>query len=131
MKTGLIASLFTLITVLVFSPPILLAATATHSYDDLNQLTQTVYDTGAKVTTIVYTYDPAGNMLSFDVTADFLLGDVDDSEAVDLIDAVLCLQVTSGVPPTFPVNQGADIDGDSKISTVELIYILQKVAGLR
>ncbi len=107
------------------------ASTATHAYDELNRLVQTVYDTGLKVTTIDYSYDPAGNMLNFTVISDHLIGDVDDSQGVDLVDAVLCLQIVSGGSPSTAIYQSADIDGDNRISTAELLYVLQKVAGLR
>ena len=114
------------------STPLLFATTTTtHSYDDLNRLTQSVYNTGAKVTIISYTYDPAGNMLSYSISANFLLGDVDDSKNVDLTDVVLCLQLTSGMTPSATIYQGADIDGDNRLGTVELIHVLQKVAGLK
>ncbi len=123
-----LSHLFLLFLTFLILPP---SPAATHAYDELNRLTETIYDTGGKVTTIGYTYDPAGNMLTFDISANFLPGDVNNNDEVNLTDAVLCLQIISGVPLAFPVNRGADIDGDRKISTVELIYILQKVAGLR
>ena len=92
-----LSCLVVLITTLAFTPSGSSAATAIHSYDVLNRLTQTVYDTGSKVTTIDYTYDPAGNMLNYSISANFLLGDVDDSKSVNLTDVVLCLQLASGV----------------------------------
>jgi hypothetical protein len=55
---------------------------------------------------------------------------IDDSKSVDLTDALLCLQVASGVTPSFQVYQGADIDGDNRLGTPELLYVLRKVAGL-
>ncbi len=123
----LVLSLFTL---LLFPPYFSLAATATHSYDELNRLTQTVYDTGSKITTIDYTYDPAGNMLNYTINANFLLGDVDDSKTVGLTDVILCLQLLSGGQPTSTVHRAADIDGDDKISSADLIFVLREVADL-
>ena len=48
----------------------------------------------------------------------------------NLADAILGLQVLAGLnPPNVKV--GADVNGDQKIGLPEVIYILQKVAGLR
>jgi hypothetical protein len=33
--------------------------------------------------------------------------------------------------PDVPVNSGADVNGDGKIGMEEVIYIIQKVAGVR
>lgn len=108
-----------------------LATTLTHTYDNLNRLVQTVYENGAKTTAIDYTYDAAGNLLSFNVTSNFLAGDIDNSQAVDLTDAILCLQVASGVAPPSTVYKEADINGDGKIGVLEAVYILQKVGEIR
>ena len=132
MKTCLILLIcFCHVALLLFSPAPVPAATATHTYDELNRLVQTVYDTGSKVTTIAYAYDAAGNMTSSTITVNFLLGDVDGNQVVDLADAVLCLQVAAGITSaSSSIHQGADIDGDNRLGMVELIYILRKVAGL-
>jgi len=47
-----------------------------------------------------------------------------------LADAILALQVVAGLNPA-DVNIGADVNNDEKIGLEEVIYILQKVAGLR
>lgn len=57
-------------------------------------------------------------------------GDVNGDDNVDLADAVLSLQVLAGLDPDG-VELGADVDADGKIGLGEVIYILQKVAGLR
>lgn len=107
------------------------AATVNHTYDDLNCLVQTVYENGAKMTTITYTYDAAGNMLSFQVTSNFLAGDIDNNQAVGLADAILALQIAAGISPPSTIYKEADLNGDGKIGIIEAIYILQKTAGLR
>ncbi len=56
--------LIVLICLLLATPA--LAGTAQYTYDSLNRLIQVVYDNG---TTIVYTYDAAGNRLVQQVTA--------------------------------------------------------------
>ena len=60
-----------------------------------------------------------------------LLGDIDGNERVDLSDAILALQILSGVSPAGMVYKEADINGDGKIGIEEVIYILQKEAGIR
>ncbi|MGD9975610.1 MAG: DUF1566 domain-containing protein [Desulfatirhabdiaceae bacterium] len=55
-------------------------------------------------------------------------GDVNSDGNADLADAVLCLQVLSGMLPDN-VNPAADVDGDGKIGMAEVIYVLQQVAG--
>jgi len=57
-------------------------------------------------------------------------GDVNGSGDPDLADAILTLQVLSGLNPPN-VNIGADVNGDNKIGLEEVIYILQKAAELR
>jgi hypothetical protein len=68
-----------------------------------------------------------------DTALSAVAGDVNGSGGdPDLADAVLTLQIL------FSINIGnqtifkdADVNGDGKIGIFELIYILQKVAGLR
>ena len=50
---------------------------------------------------------------------------------MDLLDAVLALQVLSGIDPSAIVHKEADVNGDGKIGTEEVIYILQKVCEMR
>ncbi|NTV27271.1 MAG: DUF1566 domain-containing protein [Methanothrix sp.] len=66
------------------------------------------------------------------VTADFSIkGDVNSDGAVDLTDVNVALQVMSGIPLATAVDANADVNGDKKIGTEEIIYILQKMAGIR
>ena len=48
---------------------------------------------------------------------------------VDIVDAILCLQVLGGLVPNN-INPAADVDGDGKIGMAEAICILQFVSGL-
>jgi len=57
-------------------------------------------------------------------------GNVNGDEIVDMQDAILVLQVQSGLPVPA-IYLGADVDGDGKIGWAEEIYILQKVADSR
>jgi hypothetical protein len=59
-----------------------------------------------------------------------LKGDVNADGKVDLTDAILSLQVLSGLAPDN-INPAADVNGDGKIGMAEAIYVMQKVAGLR
>jgi hypothetical protein len=58
-------------------------------------------------------------------------GDLNHSERVDLADAVLALQVLAGRTPLEPVFTDADVDGDGRIGWAEVLFILQRAAGLR
>jgi len=71
-----------------------------------------------------------GDEVAF-VTAKGLGGDINGDGAVDLTDAVLCLQIITGVVPGAEVRADADVNGDGKIGPAELLYILQSVAALR
>lgn len=61
-----------------------------------------------------------------------LKGDIDDNLTVNLADAILTLQIISGViPPGTVYRSQADVSGDRKIGTADALYILQFVAGMR
>ena len=55
-------------------------------------------------------------------------GDVNGDSRVDLADAILCLQILSGLAPAN-INPAADITRDGKIGMEEVIYAIQKEAG--
>jgi hypothetical protein len=69
-------------------------------------------------------------------TGNILIGDVNDDKLVNLRDAILCLQVlainepTPGIRTDY-ISSGSDMNRDGRISSADIIYILQKVAGLR
>jgi hypothetical protein len=58
-------------------------------------------------------------------------GDVNHSGTVELADAVLTLQVLSGVIPAQEVFNDADVNGDGRLGLPEVLYILQTIAGRR
>lgn len=60
-----------------------------------------------------------------------LKGDIDNDGSVTLRDAILVLQILSGVTPDISLIKWGDVNGDGKISLAEVIYILQNVAGMR
>jgi len=58
-------------------------------------------------------------------------GDVDGDEDVDLADAIISLQVVSGIQTITPVYKTGDVNGDGRIGLEEAIFVLQKISGLR
>jgi hypothetical protein len=61
----------------------------------------------------------------------FSMGDVNTDFDVDLKDAILALQVLSSIPPAQPVSDAATVTKEGKIGLPEVIFIMQKAAGLR
>jgi len=57
-------------------------------------------------------------------------GDLDCDTFVTLSDAILGLRIMSSIDPQTPFCLG-DVNGDNRIGLEEVVYILQKVAGLR
>ena len=57
-------------------------------------------------------------------------GDIDQDGAVTLTDALLALQIISGLAPASGHADG-DINGDGRIGMEEFLFVLQEVAGLR
>jgi len=57
------------------------------------------------------------------------LGDINDDNVVDLTDAILVLQVLSGIDPAGSINSANSIDDNSKVGIKDAIYILREVAG--
>ena len=70
---------------------------------------------------------------SKNVTAIFIdiYGDINGEGAATIMDAILALQITTGIKTTGSLSLSADVNNDSKIGVEEVIYILQKVAGAR
>ena len=58
-------------------------------------------------------------------------GDIDGNTLVQLKDAILALQVNSGIDPVSKIYRQVDVDGDQKIGLAEAIYALQCIARLR
>ncbi|MEW6428282.1 MAG: cohesin domain-containing protein [Thermodesulfobacteriota bacterium] len=73
------------------------------------------------------------------VTADHTLqaifrrlpGDLDGDTLVTLRDAIVASRITAYLPATITVFLDAEINRDNRIGAAELVYILQKVGGLR
>jgi hypothetical protein len=59
------------------------------------------------------------------------LGDIDGSLVVDLTDAILAMQVMAGIQPSATIFIEADVNNDNRIGLEEVIYIMQRVAGVR
>ena len=57
-------------------------------------------------------------------------GDVNGDGHVDLLDAVLSLQILSNLP-SYGIVKDADADGDHAVGLPEVIYILQRVGSMR
>ena len=64
-------------------------------------------------------------------TIDLVDGDLSGEGDVDLNDAIMALQVMSGIPPTTDVLLSGDVNGDNRIGLEEVIFVMQKMALLR
>lgn len=78
---------------------------------------------------------PADNTSSITIGIIYpVKGDLRNTKAPGLADAILALKVASGMNPDGIredyVQSGVDVDGDFKISLPEVIYILQKIGGI-
>lgn len=58
-------------------------------------------------------------------------GDFDKNGVIDLGDAVLCMRILTRLKTATTVRRQADVNADGLIGTQDMIYILQKIAGLR
>ena len=64
------------------------------------------------------------------------LGNINGDDEVDIADAIIVLKVLADIKTTGLIRSdyaasGADVNKDNEIGTEELIYILQKAAGMR
>jgi len=57
--------------------------------------------------------------------------DVNGDSAMDLVDAILLLQVLSGVEPSEALVVDADLNDDGQVGLAEVIYMLQAVGDVR
>jgi hypothetical protein len=72
----------------------------------------------------------AWTILMFPVSAfSACIGDINNNGSIDLQDAIVPLQVLSGMG--LSINASNDINGDGKIGVAEAVYILQVLANLR
>jgi hypothetical protein len=70
------------------------------------------------------------------VTKDFALtpfrpGDLNGDNAVDMADCIQAIRIMNGASAAAADVMAADVNGDGKIGMAEVVYILQKAAGLR
>lgn len=78
-------------------------------------------------TDVMYAATQGGGVFRFDRT--IIPGDINGDRNVNLKDAVIALQILSGILPEDMINSLAEIDGDDKIGVAEVISILQGLAG--
>jgi len=101
--------------------------TMNYQYDDLYRLTRVERSDGWVTE---YQYDALGNRLSRTIKT-IMTGDVNGDSAVTLADAIVILQIISGISFGQPIPQNAEVNSDGRIGLPEAIYILQKTAGFR
>lgn len=80
-------------------------------------------------TVYVRFYDTAWNTTDASVVITLISGDADGDLSVGLADAVLVMQMLTGTDTT-DINPDADINGDGKIGTEEVIFILREISGM-
>jgi len=59
------------------------------------------------------------------------VGDIDDSATIDLNDAILALQILTGIEQISTIHKEGDVNMDVRIGLEEAIHVLQIVAGIR
>jgi YD repeat-containing protein len=91
--------------------------TISYTYDNAGRLIKADY--GNKKT-ITYSYDDAGNILEHVYNAELALAD-----------AILALKILAMIEPSSNVYKDTDVSGDGRIGLEEVIFILEKVSGLR
>ncbi|MCX5846568.1 MAG: hypothetical protein NTW12_09490 [Deltaproteobacteria bacterium] len=130
MKNKILISLVFVLFFIGLSAVTLFAYETTYTYDKLNRLTSATYNAGTSRNTIIYQYDAAGNRLS-KITKIIVTGDLNGDTFITLADAIMTMQVLSGITPNQSIVQSAEVNSDGKIGMPEAIYILQKAADLR
>ena len=94
--------------------------TITYTYDNLDRLTSVSYGDGASIS---YDYDDAGNILRV-----LMQGGM---QALELSDAIIAMQILTGISPSLMESNVWDINADGKIGNEEAVYILQVISKLR
>ena len=121
-----------LLTLIVFSllAPLgdhALGLTVNYRYDDLYRLTRVERSDGIVTE---YQYDAAGNRMSRIIRV-IVAGDLNGDSVVTVADAVMTMQILSGISPGQQVIPSAGIAGDDRIGLAEAIFILQTLAERR
>lgn len=102
--------------------------TLTYTYDVAGRLTNTALNYGVDIT---YTYDATGNRLErLVVIDDPIAGDVNNDGSVTLEDAILSLQITSGITLKSPIFKESDINNNNRIDLAETIWGLRTIAEM-
>lgn len=102
--------------------------TLTYAYDSAGRLTGAALNYGVDIT---YVYDVTGNRSNRIVTIEAPeAGDMNNDGAINLDDAVLTLQLLSGVMTETPVCKAGDINSNNRIDLAETLWILRTIAGL-
>jgi hypothetical protein len=77
------------------------------------------------------------SVTAFFLLGDVLVGDLNNDKVVNLLDAILGLQTfvrltpqNGGIRADYATS-ATDVNGDNRIGLAEVIYILQKVVGIR
>jgi hypothetical protein len=97
-----------------------------YAYDSAGRMSMAEYS----CVSLSYSYDTVGNILTKNIAIDNdNKGDIDNNGVVDLLDAILTLQVVAGIAPAKMVHLSCEVDNDSKVGLSEAIFIMQKVAG--
>ena len=99
--------------------------TVSYIYDDSGRLIKVSY---GDLRMISYEYDSAGNLIKRSVLGKTIKGDVFRDGTVDLKDAIVSLQIVSGISDVTSSYLG-DIDGDGKIGLSEASFILKKLSS--
>lgn len=61
--------------------------------------------------------------------ADTFTGDVSDNYRIGLEDAVLAIQLLSGITPVTQIAAAADVNGDGRVGLAEAAYVMQVIAA--
>jgi subtilisin family serine protease len=111
---------------------LLLAQCPSLSY---SRIKSAILDTVDKIGTVAGKMVSGGRVNAFAALKSLLLpGDLTGDCRIGLDDAILALQMLSGLPPPVPYpcpSCGKDVTGDDKIGLQEAIFILQTAADLR
>jgi len=121
LKKSIVAVIFLLLVIFATSTfSFATTRTITYTYDNLDRLTSVSYGGGALIS---YDYDDAGNILRA-----VMQGGIQELE---LSDAIIAMQILTGITPSLMESNVWDINADGKIGIEEAVYILQVISKLR